>query len=56
MVIFDGKGYWVKRRRVNGRVFDLWSPHKKDAAIFHFPEVARKIAASLPQKVSFLTA
>lgn len=53
MVIFDGKGYWCGRRRVNGQILDLWSTKKKDAARFHFREVAVKIASTLPQKVIF---
>lgn len=56
LVIFDGEGYWIGRRRPNGRVVDLWSPHKKDAARIHFQAVAEKIASTLPQKVRFLPA
>ena len=52
IVIHDGKGYWCARRRVDGRLIDLWSPKRKDAAIFHFLEVAQKIAASIPQTVT----
>jgi hypothetical protein len=48
-VISDGKGYFVKRRRVDGRIIDLWSPRKKDAARFHFLYVAYAIAAAIPQ-------
>lgn len=49
-LIFDGKGYWVSRRRLDGRVLEFWSPRKQDAAVFHFLEVAKKIAKSLPQQ------
>lgn len=52
-VIFDGKGYWVARRRVDESIIDMWSPKLADAAVFHFDVVARKIAATIPQRVSF---
>jgi len=55
IVIFDGKGYFVRRRRPNGRVVDLWSPRKKDAARFYIPEAAQRFAATFPQKVEFRT-
>ena len=51
-VIFDGKGYWVSRRRVDGRIIDIWSPRRSDAAVFHFRPVAEKIAATIHQKVA----
>jgi hypothetical protein len=54
VVIFDGKGYFVKRRRVDGRVIDLWSPRKQDAALFHFLEVARRFTSTIPQRVRLL--
>lgn len=54
-VIFDGKGYFVKRRRVDGRVVELWSPKREDAAVFHFREVARKIASTIPFPVKLRT-
>jgi hypothetical protein len=54
VVIFDGKGYFVKRRRVDGRIVDLWSPRKQDAASFHFIEVARRFASTIPQRVRLL--
>ena len=53
IVIYDGKGYWVGRRRPDGRIVDMWSSKRVDAAVFHFEEVARKIAATLPQRVIF---
>jgi len=56
LVIFDGKGYFVKRRRVDGRIIDLWSPKRADAAVFHFDVVARKIALTIPQRVTLRTA
>ena len=52
--IFDGKGYFVKRRRIDGRIIDLWSPRKRDAAKFYFIEVANKFAATIPQRVSLM--
>ena len=52
-VIFDGEGYWVAMRRSEeGRAVHLWSPHKKDAARFHFLAVAEKIASTISQKVT----
>lgn len=55
VMIFDGKGYWVRRRRHDGKVYELWSPRKEDAARFHFLEVAKKIASTLPQKVRLVS-
>jgi hypothetical protein len=52
MVIFDGKGYWVGMRRPDGKVVHLWSTKKADAAKFHFYEVAKRIAATIPQPVT----
>lgn len=56
VMIFDGKGYWVGRRRPDGRCVDLWSPRKEDAARFHFRQVAEKIASTLPQRVRIVSA
>lgn len=56
IVIFDGKGYWCGRRRQGSRVLEFWSTKKKDAARFHFPEVAQKIASTIPQRVTFAAA
>jgi hypothetical protein len=56
-VIFDGEGYWVARRRgADKRPIDMWSTKKKDATPFHFYEVARSIAASIPQPVTIRAA
>lgn len=55
-VIFDGKGYWVARRRVDERIIDLWSPKRADAAVFHFDVVARKMASTIPQRVTLRAA
>ena len=52
MVIFDGKGYWVRMYRPNGTIVHLWSPRKKDATKFSFYEVAKKIASTIPQPVT----
>jgi hypothetical protein len=52
MVIFDGKGYWVGMRRPDGKFVHLWSTNKRDAAKFHFYEVAKRIAATIPQPVT----
>lgn len=51
LVIFDGNGYFVRRRRSGESVVDIWSPHKKDAARFTFAEVAKKFASTIPQPV-----
>jgi hypothetical protein len=51
-VIFDGKGYWCARRRPQGRALDMWSSRARDAARFHFLEAAKKIASTLPQRVT----
>lgn len=53
-IIFDGHGYFVRRRRSEGRVVDIWSPKLADAARFHFIEVAEKFAASFPQKTRIM--
>lgn len=51
-VIFDGKGYFVRRRRdAYGKAVQLWSSLKEDAAVFHFRAVAEKIASTIPFKV-----
>jgi hypothetical protein len=50
-VIYDGHGYWCARRRVDGRVLEMWSARRCDAARFHFLEVAQKVASTLPQRV-----
>ena len=51
-VIRDENGYFVIRRRYNGKVFNMWSTRKRDAARFHFYEAAKKIAATIPQRVT----
>ena len=52
--ITDGHGYWVGRRRVDGRKLEFWSPKKRDAAKFHFREVAERISRDLPMRVSIM--
>ncbi len=53
-IIFDGEGYFVKLRRVNGKPIFLWSPRKRDAAHMHFREVAQRLASMMPQPVRIL--
>jgi hypothetical protein len=55
VVIFDGKGYWVGMRRPRGKIVHIWSPKLKDAARFHFYEVALRVANEIPQPVQFLS-
>ena len=54
VVIFDGKGYFVKRRRTENGIVNLWSPKREDAAVFHFIEVARKMAGTIPFRTRLL--
>ena len=50
-IITDGQGYFVRRRRLEERIVDIWSPRLSDAARFHFLEVAERIAATIPHTV-----
>ena len=54
IIIYDGKCYWCARRRLNGRIIDMWSTLKVDAGRFHFPEAAQQIAKAIPQQTTFV--